>query len=64
MEKKLKDKKVLAAVGAAVESYLREEQAAQAAVSFSAPPSSLWAQFGRQQQMNQRLYCQLRMIRY
>lgn len=64
METNFKDKKVLAAIGTAIDAYLGQEQEAQAAASFSARPASLWAQFGRQELMNQRIYCQLRMIRY
>ena len=64
METKIKDQKVLAAIGAAVDSYLRQEQELQPAVGLSAQPVSLWAQFGRQELMNQRIYCQMRMIRY
>jgi hypothetical protein len=64
METNIKDKKVLAAIGAAVDAFLQQEEAAQAEVSYSPQPSSLWAQFGRQELMNQRIYCQLRMIRY
>jgi len=64
METNIKDKKVLAAIGAAVDAYLHLEQEAQPEVSVSPRPASLWAQFGRQELMNQRIYCQLRMIRH
>ena len=62
MESKLRDKKVLAAIGAAVQLYLGQEREAQPEVSLGFQPVGLWAQFGRQEQMNQRVWCQLRML--
>jgi hypothetical protein len=64
METKIKDPKVLAAIGAAVDAFLQQEQAAEPVEDFRAQPPSLWAQFGRQELMNRRVDCQLRLIRH
>jgi len=64
MESKGKEGPVLAAISAAIESYLSLEQEVQPSAILPAPPVRLWSQFGRQELMNQRIWCQLRMLRH
>lgn len=64
MESKGKEGPVLAAISAAIESYLSLEQEAEPPAIRPAPPARLWSQFGRQELMNQRIWCQLRMLRH
>jgi len=58
------DKKVVAAIGAAVTTYVREEEAAGQAVRERAmrPAASAWSQSGRQEIMRNRQMWQLRIV--
>jgi len=64
MESKGNEGPVLAAITTAIESYLSLEQEAHPPAVLPAPPVSLWSQFGRQELMKQRIWCQLRMLRH
>lgn len=58
------DKKMVAAIGAAMASYVQEEKSAERAARKSAerPAANLWSQSGRQEIMRNRQMWQLRIV--
>jgi hypothetical protein len=64
MEDKLRDEGVTAAISAAIFSYFDLEKGASRKIIPQAHVTSFWSSFGRQEQMNMRIFCQLRMIRH
>jgi len=58
------DKKTVAAIGAAMTSYIQEEKSAERAARKNAerPAANLWSQSGRQEIMRNRQMWQLRIV--